>query len=168
MGRSRWNYRPAVRSPHARCVELHQVEFIAATRVVWVICPGSGSRFAFCCQPGSSSAWETASAKPYLDELYRTSPEIAQLAHLGKEFFRIVRCRDLAAWPNWLKDAQHTALNRFVSGITRDRDAVEAALHLPWSNGPVEGQVHRLKLIKRQMYGRASFDLLRLRVLHKA
>ncbi len=58
-------------------------------------------------------------------------------------------------------------LRRFVSGLTRDRDAVEAALHLPWSNGPVEGQVHRLKLIKRQMYGRASFDLLRLRVLHK-
>jgi hypothetical protein len=42
---------------------------------------------------------ETASAKPYLDALYRASPEIAQLAHLGKEFFRIVRCRDLAAWP---------------------------------------------------------------------
>ncbi len=117
------------------------------------------------------TAWQilkdTASAKPYLDELYRASPEIAQLAHLGKEFFRIVRCRDLAAWPEWLEAAQHTGLSRFVSGITRDRDAVEAALHLPWSNGPVEGQVHRLKLIKRQMYGRASFDLLRLRVLQK-
>jgi len=111
---------------------------------------------------------ETASAKPYLDELYRASPEIAQLAHLGKEFFRIVRSRDLAGWPEWLETARHTALSRFVSGLTRDRDAVEAALHLPWSNGPVEGQVHRLKLIKRQMYGRASFDLLRLRVLQKA
>jgi transposase len=50
----------------------------------------------------------------------------------------------------------------------RDQHAVEAALTLPWSNGPVEGHVHRLKLIKRQMYGRASFDLLRLRVLHQA
>jgi transposase len=118
------------------------------------------------------TAWqilkETASARLHLDELYCAFPEIAQLAHLGKEFFRIVRCRDLAAWPKWLEAAQHTALSRFVSAITRDRDAVEAALHLPWSNGPVEGQVHRLKLIKRQMYGRASFDLLRLRVLHKA
>jgi transposase len=107
------------------------------------------------------------SAKPYLDELYRASPEVAQLAHLGKEFFRIVRTRDLAAWPEWLEAARHTALSRFVSGLTRDQDAVEAALHLPWSNGPVEGQVHRLKLIKRQMYGRASFDLLKLRVLNK-
>ncbi|XCB24770.1 transposase [Tunturibacter gelidoferens] len=41
-------------------------------------------------------------------------------------------------------------------------------MQLPWSNGMVEGQIHRLKLIKRQMYGRASFDLLRLRVLHSA
>jgi transposase len=118
------------------------------------------------------TAWqilkETPSAKSYLDELYRASPEIAQLAHLGKEFFRIIRCRDLAAWPKWLEAARHTALSRFVSGLTRDRNAVEAALQLPWSNGPVEGQVHRLKLIKRQMYGRASFDLLRLRVLQKA
>lgn len=61
----------------------------------------------------------------------------------------------------------HMADNLEASPLTRDRDAVEAALHLPWSNGPVEGQVHRLKLIKRQMYGRASFDLLRLRVLQK-
>ncbi len=111
---------------------------------------------------------ETTSAKPYLEELYRASPEIRQLAHLGKEFFRIVRSRDFAAWPNWLEASRHTALSRFVSGLLRDRDAVEAALHLPWSNGQVEGQVHRLKLIKRQMYGRASFDLLRLRVLQKA
>lgn len=118
------------------------------------------------------TAWqilkESASAKGYLDELYRASPEISQLAHLGKEFFRIVRSRDLAAWPAWLEAARHTSLNRFASGLERDREAVEAALHLPWSNGPVEGQIHRLKLIKRQMYGRASFDLLRLRVMQKA
>ena len=46
--------------------------------------------------------------------------------------------------------------------------AVRAALSEPWSNGQTEGQVHRLKLIKRQMYGRANFDLLRLRVIHTA
>jgi transposase len=56
----------------------------------------------------------------------------------------------------------------FARHLRRDRDAVAAALQLPWSNGMVEGQVHRLKLIKRQMYGRASFDLLRLRVLQSA
>jgi transposase len=56
----------------------------------------------------------------------------------------------------------------FASRLLRDRHAVMAALEMPWSNGQVEGQVHRLKLIKRQMYGRASFDLLKLRVLQNA
>jgi transposase len=84
------------------------------------------------------------------------------------EFFRLVRSRDLAAWPQWFERAKHTALRGFASSLLRDQHAVEAALTLPWSNGPVEGHVHRLKLIKRQMYGRASFDLLRLCVLHQA
>jgi transposase len=53
-------------------------------------------------------------------------------------------------------------------GTRRDQAAVAAALQLPWSNGMVEGQIHRLKLLKRQMYGRAGFDLLRLRVLNQA
>jgi transposase len=107
-------------------------------------------------------------AQPYLEELYRCSPEIARLAHLAREFFRIVRNRDLMAWPEWLEAARRTSLRGFVAGLTRDQEAVQAALSQPWSNGPVEGQVHRLKLIKRQMYGRASFDLLKLRVLQRA
>ena len=52
-----------------------------------------------------------------------------------------------------------------IIDIAFNKNAVLAALSLPWSNGQVEGQVNRLKLIKRQMYGRAKFDLLRLRVL---
>jgi transposase len=118
------------------------------------------------------TAWQilkgTSSAQPYLEELYRCSPEIARLAHIGREFFRIVRNRDLIAWPEWLEAARRTSLRGFVAGLMRDQEAVQAALSLPWSNGPVEGQVHRLKLIKRQMYGRASFDLLKLRVLQRA
>ena len=52
-------------------------------------------------------------------------------------------------------------LTKHIPGFQYRATAVEAALTLPWSNGPVEGHVHRLKLIKRQIYGRASFDLLR-------
>ena len=52
------------------------------------------------------------------------------------------------------------------TGVQQDKDAVLAGLTLPWSTGPVEGQVNRLKLIKRSMYGRAGFDLLKFRVLH--
>jgi transposase len=54
----------------------------------------------------------------------------------------------------------------FAIGLERDSDAVKAALCLPWSNGPTEGYVHRLKLIKRRMYGHANFGLLRRRVLY--
>ena len=60
----------------------------------------------------------------------------------------------------------HSPFASFARRLERDRGAVDAALRLPWSNGMVEGQIHRLKLIERQMYGRASFDLLKLRVLH--
>jgi transposase len=67
-----------------------------------------------------------------------------------------------------LQAVKTTRLARFATHLCRDEAAVLAALQLPWSNGPVEGQVRRLKLIKRQMYGRAKFDLLRLRVLHAA
>ncbi|WP_255687626.1 transposase [Pseudonocardia sp. TRM90224] len=54
---------------------------------------------------------------------------------------------------------------RFVTGLRRDYDAVRNGLTLPHSSGPVEGNVNRIKMIKRQMYGRANFDLLRKRVL---
>jgi len=56
-------------------------------------------------------------------------------------------------------------LKGFVTGIERDYDAVNAAVTQAWSNGQVEGQVHRIKLLKRQMYGRSGFALLRRRVL---
>ncbi|MBZ5688960.1 MAG: transposase, partial [Acidobacteriia bacterium] len=57
---------------------------------------------------------------------------------------------------------------RFALELQRDEAAVRAALKFSWSTGPVEGHIHRLKLIKRQMYGRANLDLLRIRLLHTA
>jgi transposase len=61
---------------------------------------------------------------------------------------------------------RRTGLNGFAQGIRQDEAAVAAAMSEPWSNGPVEGQVNRLKTVKRQMYGRAGFKLLRARVLY--
>lgn len=101
----------------------------------------------------------------YLEELYRRCPEIAGAANVAQEFFRIVQQRDLPAWASWCESARHTPLASFARHLCRDEAAVQAALKYKWSNGPVEGNIHRLKLIKRSMYGRASFDLLRLRVL---
>lgn len=68
----------------------------------------------------------------------------------------------------WLREAEESKipeLKRFATSLRGDYVAVKAALELPLSNGQVEGQVNRLKLIKRQMYGRAGFQLLRRRVL---
>jgi transposase len=104
-----------------------------------------------------------SSTHRYLKALYRASPEIASLGRVARELFDIIRNQDAAAWPNWLQTAERSPLASFARRLRRDHDAVAAALQLPWSNGMVEGQIHRLKLIKRQMYGRASFDLLRLR-----
>lgn len=104
----------------------------------------------------------------YLKELFTLSPEISACAEVAREFFRMVRTCDAAAWPQWRESASHSPLASFAKHLCRDEAAVCAALEYAWSNGPVEGNVHRLKLIKRSMYGRASFDLLRARVLSTA
>ena len=71
-------------------------------------------------------------------------------------------------WLNKVETSHLPAFHTFVTGVQQDKEAVLAGLTLPWSTGPVEGQVNRLKLIKRSMYGRAEFDLLKLRVLYQS
>jgi transposase len=103
-----------------------------------------------------------------LDHARAADPELAVGHDLLHQFRRLLAARDLAALDTWLADAHASGLSPFVAfatGLTNDRAAVDAALTLPWSTGPVEGHVHRLKLIKRQGYGRAKLDLLRARVL---
>jgi transposase len=68
----------------------------------------------------------------------------------------------------WMSMARGSLLDSFVHGLERDANAVAAAIGTPWSSGPVEGQVTRLKAIKRSAYGRAGFPLLRQRVLMAA
>lgn len=68
----------------------------------------------------------------------------------------------------WCDAAAATPLAAFVALLRRDLDAVQAAIDTPWSTSPVEGQISRLKMLKRTMYGRAGFDLLRQRVLAPA
>ena len=64
------------------------------------------------------------------------------------------------SWLNRAIEGDLPTLARFAEGLKEDYEAVKAGLTLPWSNGPVEGQINRLKMLKRQMYGRASMDLL--------
>jgi transposase len=81
----------------------------------------------------------------------------------------MVRKRQGEDLDGWLAKAGTPAtakeLRSFAEGLRKDEKAVRAALELEWSNGQLEGQVNRLKMIKRQMYGRAGFSLLRQRVL---
>jgi transposase len=90
---------------------------------------------------------------------------------LTQDFAAMLRERRGEHLDGWLARAEASGcpeLQRFANGIRRDEAAVRAGLTLVWSQGPVEGQVTRLKLVKRQMYGRAKLDLLRQRVLHAA
>lgn len=103
-----------------------------------------------------------------LHQLLAEHPELARGHHLLQAFRGVVARRDVAALDAWLAEAKASGLLPFVSlaqGIAADRAAVEAALTTPWSTGPVEGHVHRVKLLKRRGYGRAKLDLLRARVL---
>lgn len=106
--------------------------------------------------------------KDWLTRLKATCESVGQVHELAQRFQKLVKQRvatDLYGWIQAAKNCGLTDLRNFAMGLQRDYEAVSNALKLPWSNGPTEGQVHRLKMIKRQMYGRAKFDLLRKRVL---
>jgi transposase len=103
--------------------------------------------------------------------LCRLSPEVARAQELSLSFIEIIKERRADELRGWIIEAQGSEIAEFASfanGLTDDLLAVRAALGYEWSQGQVEGQVHRLKLIKRQMYGRGKLDLLRARVLRAA
>jgi transposase len=112
----------------------------------------------------------TQEDKQALDRMKQTDKRVAEAYVLGQRFASMIRERQPEALKPWLEDmlgSDTEVLNQFARGIKQDLDAVTNALSLPWSNGQTEGQVNRLKLIKRHMYGRADFDLLRKRVLFR-
>ncbi len=101
----------------------------------------------------------------------QASPSAQTAYRLAQAFMQMLRERTGHQLDAWLSEAEASRLpelKSFVKGIQQDKAAVLAGLTLPWSNGPLEGHVNRLKLIKRSMYGRAKLPLLRARVLHVA
>ncbi|MFE2936111.1 transposase [Streptomyces sp. NPDC059278] len=94
--------------------------------------------------------------------------ELDALTGHVRSFARMLTEREGERFPEWLDAVRQDdlpTLRTLAAGINRDRDAVIAGLTLPWSSGVVEGHVNRIKMFKRQMFGRAGFDLLRKRVL---
>ena len=107
----------------------------------------------------------------YCQALYHLRPALAEAASLARRFVTMVRERKSEELDSWLEQASASPLQelrRFALGLRAEYAAMHAALSEPWSTGQVEGQITRLKLLKRQMDGRAKIDLLRLRVLHVA
>lgn len=109
--------------------------------------------------------------KQAIELLCRLSPEVARAQQLALSFVEVVKERRADDLRGWLVNVHRSEVTEFVgcaNGLAADLQAVRAALEHEWSQGQVEGQVHRLKLVKRQMYGRGKLDLLRARVLRAA
>jgi transposase len=113
----------------------------------------------------------TAGQQAYLDRVRQADAAVATAYALTQGFATMLRERQGASLDGWLASVSASGipeLRRFALGLQGELDAVRAGLTEPWSTGPVEGQITKLKLLKRQGYGRAGFALLRRRVLHAA
>ncbi|HXY35069.1 MAG TPA: ISL3 family transposase [Planctomycetaceae bacterium] len=128
----------------------------SANRVAWLWMRSSEQR----------TEWEAQ----FLRALENECPDVSDATTIAGEFRQMIHERRADLLDGWIDRARSSRiaieLRRFANGLVSDINAVRAALELPWSNGQTEGQVNRLKLIKRQMYGRAKFDLLRKRFLY--
>jgi transposase len=92
-------------------------------------------------------------------------PTLVQARELIASFHNMVRHKIVDELTPWIEQASESLVASFANGVRRDEAAVRAAIELPWSNAQTEGQITRLKLVKRQMYGRGKIDLLQARLI---
>jgi transposase len=92
-------------------------------------------------------------------------PELIAARTAIGDFQSMIRSKTARLLDGWLEAARNSLVGSFVGGVGKDIDAVRNAIISLWSNGQTEGQITRLKLIKRQMYGRAKLDLLEARLI---
>lgn len=124
-----------------------------------------GLSFAVIAKPAA----RTETQQTQVARLRQTGTAVAEVVGMVEAFALLVRKNGIMTLKEWQEKAWtgvSSELRRFAEGLERDQAAVPAALEEPWSNGPVEGHINRLKTIKRQMFGRASLPLWRARVLH--
>jgi transposase len=110
----------------------------------------------------------TAEEQALLDRLRQAHPAFAQAIALAQGFAQLLRARQPERLDTWLEQAATSALvalQRLAKSFQRDYAAIKAGVTLPWSTSPVEGHINRLKMLKRQMFGRARLDLLSRRFL---
>ena len=92
-------------------------------------------------------------------------PTLVQARDLIASFHDMVRRKIVEELTPWIEQASASLVASFANGVRRDEAAVRAAIELPWSNAQTEGQITRLKLVKRQKYGRGKIDLLQARLI---
>jgi transposase len=128
----------------------------AARQLAWLVLQAEERR-----TPDQQILWERLQQH---DELR----QVAALVRQGTMMIRQQQADDLVSWLQACRASASVELQNCAEWLQRDYAAVHAALRLPWSTGPVEGHINRLKLIKRSRYGRMQLDLLRQRVLYDA
>ncbi len=105
----------------------------------------------------------------YIEQLCEECADVRTVQGLASDFAQMIRDRDgerLSAWMDRAQQSEIPEMASFARGLGKDLAAVKAGLSSEWSQGQIEGQINRLKLLKRQMYGRAGFELLQRRVLY--
>jgi transposase len=117
---------------------------------------------------GKESSALDENTRCFLHHLFENAPGLLVASKLARRFTALLRSDDEKALDQWIIDAAGSELDALAKGIKRDIDAVKAAITHPWSTSPVEGRINRLKTLKRQMYGRAGYELLRSRLLTAA
>ncbi len=143
--------RRPLRPPLPVVAEPHQ-QLLTARQAAWLVLRRAEPRDEEATQP--------------LAQLRAQHVEVAEAIGLAQDFAQLVRQQQPQELEPWLGRAAKSAVGafqRFAKGLRDDYDAIKAGVTLPWSNGPVEGQITRLKLLKRQMFGRASLALLERR-----
>jgi transposase len=92
-------------------------------------------------------------------------PTLVEAREIIADFHMMLRRKTVAGLTPWIERARASLVASFASGVTKDEATVRAAITRPWSNGQTEGQITRLKLVRRQMYGRGKIDLLQARLI---
>ena len=110
----------------------------------------------------------TTEQQTLLERIMVRCPDVYDLRNIALSFRSAMKAENAGRLLDWIRKAKHCEFGgvvRFAYGLQKDISVVTAAVEVKWSTGQVEGQINRLKMIKRQMYGRAGFSLLRARVL---
>jgi len=164
--------RATVQSCVVRLLSPHGRPTLAAAPVRTMPCPSARRAFGWLVGWRKLAIEEPKNVdhERFVQALCQIEPVVAEVRSLAREFLGLMhrrRPRKFDRWLTRLSKCSAPEMRSFASSLRRDLAAVRAAFTLPWSNGQTEGHVNRLKFLKRQMYGRASVELLRLRVLGK-